>query len=505
MSTDPISRLRRIDAQIHFLSQVNALLGWDQETYMPKAGLADRGEQLALIDGLAHERLCSAEIKDILSELGVDEAHPQGSGGLHGQQGAYLRAFYRAWARANKLPQEFVEERAKAASASQAAWAEARQRNDFKAFLPHLSAMVGLARREADYLGYAQRPYDGLLDTYEPGCTEAGLRKTFDRLRAGLVELLSKISSRPQPDDLALQASFPASLQADFSSSLLMALPIHGDQLRLDQSEHPFTTTIGFRDVRITTRYVERKLCSSIFSTIHEAGHAMYELGLPEDWKWSMAGDAASIAIHESQSRLWENIIGRSLPFWKGFYESLQHIVSPRLSHLSVEDFYRAINRVEPSLIRVDADEVSYSLHVILRFELEAALISGALEPAGLPEAWDQGMRRYLSLTPPNDAQGCLQDIHWSMGAFGYFPSYALGNLYSAQFRQGMLDALGSISNDLESFDYSRIASWLRENIHSKGSLLTPGELIQEVTGSPLTPEYFLNYLNIKYGQIYGF
>lgn len=498
-----LKALRKIDAEYRVLQGVNALLSWDQETYMPPGGLGARGEQLAMIEGMAHDRLTMPEIPSLLGALGASDANPMGDPGLDEPDRRYLRCFYRLWSRAAKLPGEFVRERAKAVSASQAAWAEARARSDFPAFEPHLAKMVDFAKREAAYLGPGRDPYDVLLDQYEPGADRAGIASLFAELKAGLVSLLSDIGSRPQADDSPIMRPCPAERQEAFSRRIMAALSLDPERSRLDRSAHPFTTTIGPGDVRITTRYLEGNFASSVSSTIHETGHALYELGLPRTG--TCADEAASTAVHESQSRFWENMVGRGLAFWKGQYPALRADLSPLLDGVALEDFLRALNKVSPSLIRVDADEVTYSLHVILRFELEAALMDGSLSARGLPAAWNAAMRSSLGITPPDDASGCLQDIHWSIGLLGYFPGYALGNLYAAQFAQAMSRELGAMDADIERGDYSRILGWLRSRIHGRGSSLTPSELVLDVTGSPLKVEPFLAYLRGKYGALYGF
>ncbi len=504
-STPALSRLKEIDSEIHVLSGTSALLGWDQEVYMPSGGLKARGDQLALMEGLAHDRLASAETASLLASLGSTEGDPCGDPSLPAEERLYLRAFRRAWARAAKLPGDFVRERAKTVSLSQAVWAKARAENDFAAFEPHLAKILSLAKREAAYLGFESDPYTGLLDAYEPGTTERSIAAVFGELKEGLSAILSKISARPRIDDACLRRHCSAEAQERYSRRVMGVLGLDTERSRLDRSVHPFTTTIGRGDVRITTRYLEDYFASSISSTIHETGHALYEQGLPEAWAGTMAGEAASMAIHESQSRFWENMVGKGLPFWKARFGDLAKDLGGPLDGVSAEEFHRALNKVDPGPIRVDADEVSYSLHVILRFEIESALVSGALEPAGVPEAWDGLMRKHLGISPPDDANGCLQDIHWSIGAIGYFPSYALGNLYAAQFASRMDQDIGGLDRAAGSEDLSPVLDWLRKNVHRKGALRTPSELIAETTGSALDPAHFLSYLERKFADIYGF
>jgi carboxypeptidase Taq len=500
-----IARLRGINKEYRLLANVNALLDWDQEVYMPSGGIEGRSEECALIQGLAHERLVSAEVPSLLRELGVSDAQPSGDPGIPPEDRAFLRCFYRTWLQASRLPAEFVTEMAKLTSLSQACWAESRARDDFPAFLPYLSKMVEMKRQETEYLGFSAKPYDGLLDMYEPASTEASLETVFGELERGLETLLSKIRAAEVVDDTMLRRHCPPEAQERFSRRVMALLGFSQERGRLDVSAHPFTTTIGANDVRITTRYLPSNLGSSISSTIHETGHALYELGLPEKWRYSELGEAASMAVHESQSRFWENIVGRSLAFWEGQFEQLRTEVSPVLDDVTLGAFYRGFNKVEPSLIRVDADEVTYSLHVILRFRLESALFSGALAAADIPSAWNELSRKSLGVEVPRDSLGCLQDIHWSMGSFGYFPSYALGNLYAAQFSAAMERELGPIAPFLSRAEYGPILEWLRRNVHSQASFRYPADLVLSVTGKPLGTEDFLRYLNDKYSGIYRF
>lgn len=500
-----VQRLKELHAPVRHLAGVNALLGWDQETYMPSAGIEARAEQIALIEGMAHARMTDPEVESRLAALGCGPSQPMGDPSLAQEDRLYLRAFYRSWSRAARLPEAFVMEKARAVSRAQAAWASAKNANDFPAFRPHLSSMVDIARREAAYLGGADKPYDALLDQYEPGSTAEGIEPVFSELQAGLVALLSKIRSRPQVDDSCHRLHCPAASQARFARRLMDALGLEGERSRLDESAHPFTTTIGWKDVRITTHYHEDHLASSISSTIHEAGHALYELGLPERWQGTALCDPASTAIHESQSRFWENVLGRSISFWKAMYPRAREDLAPVLDGVPLENFWRAFNKVEPSLIRIEADEVTYSLHVILRFRLERALMDGRLEAAGVPEAWNAGMEELLGIRPPDDRRGCLQDIHWSMGAIGYFPGYALGNLYAAQFTRSMEASIGKLEGHCERGDFRPILGWLREHVHAEGAALLPSELVQKATASPLSPRPFLDYLEGKYAEVYGF
>lgn len=503
----PIERLRALDAEAKLLEHIGAVLGWDQETYMPEGAIDERADQLAFIETLSHDKATDPEIGRILDELGSTASAPGGPESLPTIDRAYLRVLRRGYDQATKLPTELVSEMAKATSLSQAAWIEARKHDDFKAFAPHLTKMLDFNKRVAACLAPEKKPYDVLLDQYEEGCTEAQVRDVFSALRVDLVSLLEKIRGRPQVDDSFLHRRCPEAAQREASEYFMKVLAFDAKRGRLDTTAHPFTTTLGSSDVRITTRFIEEYFPSSVFSTIHESGHALYEMGIdpsPEYRRTSLS-EASSMAVHESQSRLWENTVGRSLGFWLQHLPRLKQILSPALDGVGLEEFYRAINKVEPSLIRTEADEVTYSLHVILRFELESRLISGDLAVADLPAAWNDSMRRLLGVVPPDDASGCLQDIHWAMGSFGYFPSYALGNLYGAQWWDAMkaqgLDPKASV----ELGDLGAILGWLRTNVHKPGSMYKPGELVERVTGRPLDPSHFVRYLNDKYAGVYGF
>jgi carboxypeptidase Taq len=502
-----VERLVELDREVNLLMHIDALLNWDQETYMPPKAVEERSEQIAYMEGLAHDKAVNPEIGKLLDALGSSAANPGGDPSLPPSERAYLRVLRRGYDQETKLPSDLVVELARETSLGQAAWVEARSKSDFARFLPHLDRMVALQRRKASCLDPAKKPYDVLLDLYEPGSTEESIAKVFGALRKDLVALLDKIRDRPQVDDSVLRRNCPAERQAAISDWLMGLLAYDRERGRLDTVAHPFTTTLGTDDVRITTRFLPEYFPSSVFSTIHEAGHALYELGIapgPEFSRTSLA-DAASMAIHESQSRMWENMVGRSRAFWKGNYARLAELAGGALEGLGLEPFMRAINKVEPSLIRTEADEVTYGLHVILRFELEAELVSGRLAPKDLPEAWNGKMRDLLGLTPPDDARGCLQDVHWSAGLFGYFPSYALGNLYAAQLWDKMEGELPGLEGRIESGDLGSLLGWLRAKVHQPGASRLPTELIKDVTGSSLDARHFVAYLTKKYSRVYGF
>lgn len=510
-----MKRLIEIDRELCLLGHIDALLGWDQETYMPTRAIDERSEQIALVETIAHGKAVSPEIGELLDALGSTTQSPLGDSSLDGRERAYLRVLRREYDRNAKLPAELVAELAREASLSQAAWTEARAARDFLAFAPHLERMVALKREQASCLsrggeGSPASLYDALLDLFEPGATQASIAEVFALLRRELVGLLAKIASRPQVDDSFLHKRCPTDRQQAISEWMMALMGYERDRGRLDTVAHPFTTTLGRDDVRITTRFIENFFVSSLFSTVHEAGHALYELGISPGA--SFAGtklhDATSMGVHESQSRMWENMVGRSERFWKGHYARLAELAGGSagpLSGIGPEAFSRAINKVAPSFIRTEADEVSYGLHVILRFELESELIAGRLAVRDLPGAWNAKTKELLGVEPPDDARGCLQDVHWSAGLFGYFPSYALGNLYAAQFWASMKKDLPDLDRRLEEGDLASILGWLRAKVHASGASYLPGELVRNATGSSLDPAHFVAYLDEKYSRIYGF
>jgi carboxypeptidase Taq len=504
---EKLTQLHVLDAERMHLSRAAAVLQWDQETYLPPFGVEDREDQLAIIEGLAHEKLINPEIGRLLEEL----VEPQAQTAEPLEQD-FLRVLRRDYDRAVRLPGDFVRQCARAEGLSQAAWAEARKNNDFAAFAPHLQVMLDLARKKSEYWGFGSASpsgtgsktlYDGLLDLHEPGMTTADLDALFTPLGERLSGLLRNISALPPPPDAFLHSDYDPSLQAEFNGELMPGLGFDMRRGRLDTSVHPFTTTLGFNDVRITTRYVRNNPLSGIFSVIHESGHAFYELGLDPALRSSCLAEGVSMGIHESQSRLWENIIGRSRAFWEGWFPLLRAKFPNQLGPVEGEDFYRALNKVCPSLIRVDADELSYSLHIIVRFELEKRLFSGDLGVRDLPAAWNRAMKDYLGLEPKTDAEGVLQDVHWSMGAFGYFPSYALGNLYSLVFWKKLKADLPNVESALARREYDDIHTWLGEKIHRWGRRRSPGELLKLI-GAELSSGPFLDYIEEKYKELYG-
>ena len=503
-SSEILEKLHGIDSQCRYLERAVATLRWDQETYLPEKGVEERSEQLALLEGIVHERLTSPESGRLLNDLGSTADNPRGDEKLPPLEQDFLKTFRRNYDRAVKLPGDFVSDAARAEGLSQAAWVNARRDNDFSKFLPHLEKMIDFSKRKALYWGFKENPYDGLLDIYEPGMGADEVKAVFTPLGERLSGIFKKIISRPHPDSSFLNQEFDVEGQSYFSRELMRSLGFDTSRGRIDISAHPFTTTLGSDDIRFTTRYLPAQIQSGIFSTIHELGHAFYELDFPDELRGSCLADGASMGIHESQSRLWENVIGRSRSFWEHMFPVLRSCFPGALSLIPVEDFYRAINLVEPSLIRIEADEVSYSLHIILRFDLERELFSGDLSPADLPSAWRKKMKQLLGVEPETDTQGVLQDVHWSMGAFGYFPSYALGNLYGLQFWEKLKSCLPGTEELIAGGNFAPIRSWLKDTIYCWGHRLEPRDLLKTVTGSSLSAGPFINYIESKYSGIYG-
>lgn len=497
--------LKQIDREIQLLDHTIALLGWDQETCMPPRAIEERAQQHSLLAGILHDRLTNTKVGELLKECQVTEKNLKGHDSFTDQDRAFLRKFSRTYFREMKIPKKLVMEFSKEASLSQAKWAEARQRADFSIFSPNLEKILDLTRKKADAIGYEDHPYDALLDEFEPWMTTASIQKIFTDLKPLLQELVRKISASDQVDESFLLRKYPVDEQETFGRLVLKDMGYDFERGRLDVSAHPFTTSPGSDDVRLTTRYQEDFFKTGIFGIIHECGHGLYEMGFPDDIKLSVLAQGTSLGIHESQSRTWENLIGRSLPFWKYYFPKLKSFFPDQLNDITLDQFYRGINRSEPSLIRVEADEVTYSLHIILRFELELALVSGELQIKDLPGAWNDKMEELLGIRPDNDAEGVLQDVHWSFGAIGYFPTYALGNLYGAQFFNIMRKDLDNIESLMEEGQFGSILRWLRDNIHRYGSIYTADELCNRVTGESLNPAYFIRYLEDKYSLIYKF
>lgn len=499
-----LQRLREIDRELVLYEQIAALLGWDQETNMPEAAVQGRADQQTLLSGMLHDKITDPEIGSLLEDLGASDAAPEGDASLDDIERGLVRTYYRTYSRQMKLPKRLVEELAEATSIGQPSWAHARSQKDFSLFRPHLERIVELKREVANIIGYQDHPYDALLDEYEPGMKTNEVSRVFSGLRDDIVELLGKIREKDPIDDEFLYRTYDKALQDEFGRIVLADMGFDFERGILSESAHPFTTTLGMDDIRITTRYNEPAMSSAFFSTIHEGGHALYEMGASTGvLKGCSLGTGTSLAVHESQSRFWENMVGRSVPFWTHYYPILEELFPDPLHGVDRDLFIRGVNKVAPSMIRVNADEVTYSLHVILRFEIEKKLVAGDLSVAELPEYWNESMRQMLGIVPANDAEGVLQDVHWSAGLIGYFPTYALGNLYGAQFFESLKLDIPDHQERIQVGDLKVLKQWLFKKIHQHGSVYTAGDLLKRVTGKELDPKHFSRYLNEKYTKIY--
>ncbi len=497
---EKLSKLKEMMGKVIDLNYAAALLNWDQQTYMPPKAAEERGEQLATLSGIAHDMVTSDEFGALINEL-----VPYGESlDPDSDDACLIRQTKRAYDKETKVPGEKVAEFARATTLGQEAWVRSRQADDFSIFQPHLEKIVDLRREYASYFAPYNHVYDPLLDDFEPGMKTAEVKAIFDEIRPLQVELIQAISKRPQVEDAFLHQHYEDKKQWDFGVEVSTKQGYDWKAGRLDRVAHPFTSSFGIRDVRITTHLHEDALTSGLFSTIHETGHALYEQGVDWNLHRTILASGASMAIHESQSRMWENLVGRSRPFWRYFYPRLQEYFPQQLGNVDMETFYRAINKVQPSLIRTESDEATYNLHIMLRLELEIALMEGKLEVKDLPEAWNSRMQEYLGVTPPSNANGVLQDVHWSGGMIGYFSTYALGNLISAQLWEVIQRDLPNLDAQFEKGDFSALLGWLREHIHRHGAKFEPQNLVQKVTGSKIDPKPYMKYLKAKYSDIYG-
>ncbi len=484
--------------EIQVATSIEGLLDWDQETYMPPKGAETRAAQSALIAGVGHEKLIDEEFGRLLQQVEKEQdADPVIA--------TNVREMRRVYDRKVKLPTSLVQEIARTTAMAKNAWLKARGESAFGHFAPHLEKLVDLKRQVAEKVGYQTEPYDALMDEFEPGARSADIQRVFDGVKAELVPLVAAIKSAPrQPDTSLLERECPQAAQAAFARRVAEAMGFDFQAGRIDISAHPFCSGASPLDVRLTTRYDEHYLPTSLFGVMHEAGHGLYEQGLDQEHAHTPMGMGVSLGIHESQSRMWENMVGRGRPFWVHYFPSLQ-AEFPVFAGVSLDDWHFAINTVRPSFIRVEADEVTYNLHIMLRFNIERQMIAGRLKVKDVPQAWNDMFRQMLGITPPDDAQGCLQDIHWCLGIFGYFPTYALGNLYAAQFFQAARRALPDLDDLVARGELLPLRDWLRENIHRHGQRYRAAELVKRVTGQPLSHRPFMDYLTGKLKPLYGF
>jgi len=476
----------------------SALLQWDQETYMPPKGGNIRGRQIATLSHIAHEQFVSKPFVELVKNLSDDES-------LNFIQKRNIAQTLRDIERQLKLPGQFVRELAESVNRSFLSWIEARRKNDFSVFEPDLSKLIDLKIREAAYIGYKSHPYEALMQEFEQDLEVADADALFQQLKPGLQSIINRISNRPSPDIQFLQQHYPKQQQWDFSLQLIKKLHFDFDAGRQDISEHPFTTNFSNLDVRITTRIDETDPANMIWSCIHECGHALYEQGLPSSEYGLPSGEYCSLGIHESQSRLWENAVGRSRPFWEYHFPYLKQTFEEQLREISLDQFYQSINYVHPSLIRTEADELTYHFHIMIRYEIEKLLISKMIKPKDIPAIWNEQYKRLLGISPSNDLNGCLQDVHWGHGSFGYFPTYSLGSLYAAQFFNKIEQQYPNLVDELRKGNTSIIWNWLKEHIYPYGKTLSSAELCIKATGSKLNSGFFIEYANKKFGAIYGF
>jgi carboxypeptidase Taq len=496
---DAYAELIRRTREASVLASCGSLLSWDESVYMPRQGSAFRGEQMGLLARLGHEMTTAPAIGELLAQVESSDLGREPDG----EAAANVREIRRTYDRAVKMPAALVEELARVTTRAQQVWRDARKANDFEAFRPSLETIVGLLRQKADAIGYRATRYDALLDEYEPGATTAEISGVLADLRKDLVPLIAAIAaSGKQPRRDLLQRDYPIDRQRLFGEGAAAAIGFDFEAGRLDDTTHPFCSGIGPGDCRLATRYNSRHFNEAFFGILHEAGHGLYEQGLPAEHAGTPLGTACSLGIHESQSRLWENQVGRGRPFWEHFFPRARQSF-PSLRDTSLDDWLLAINDVQPSFIRVEADEATYNLHIILRFEIEQALISGDLPVASVPEAWNEKFRQLLGLPVESAAQGCLQDIHWSFGGLGYFPTYTLGNLYAAQLMEAARRDLAGLDDDFRQGSFARLKQWLNEKVHRPGQRYRAGDLCRRITGSPLSHRPLVRYLRDKYATLY--
>ena len=495
-----LDRLRDVLGEVADLERAAAVLTWDQETNMPPGGVEDRANQLATLSRLAHERFTSSEVARLLESAGAEVA----SMPAESDEASLLRVTRRDFGQAVKVPAELVSEMARAAATARPVWQDARERSDWSLFVPAMQVTVDLSRRLADALGYEERPYDALIELTEPGLTTTRVEELFGRIKDASVPLVQAIDRhRDRVDDAVMARPCDERRQVELARETIACLGYDLDRGRQDLSVHPFCISFGPGDVRLTTRTGATFRDSCILSSIHEAGHAMYEQGVPRSLDRTPLSRGASPGLHESQSRLWENMVGRSRPFYGWLYPRLKGAFPESLDDVEAEAFWRACNAVRASYIRVDADEVTYNLHVLLRFEIENDLLEGRLAVADVPEAWAARVREYLGLEQPPDREGPLQDIHWT-GALGGFVGYSLGNLISAQLMAAARRDLPGLDAQFEAGDFAPLLGWLREHVHRHGRKFTPDELVERATGSPITAEPWIAYLGEKFTGLYG-
>ena len=476
-----------------------ALLSWDKEVNMPPKGAAFRAQQVATLSGIAHDIFTDKKFGDLLQELSEKKDT------LDGVAQNNIAQSLKRYKRVNSYTTEFVVRKSEVTSATYHAWQKAREANDFNLYKDALGKMIDICREESELLGYEDHPYDALLEAYEPGCTSKELDVLFADVKRQLVDFSKAISQAPQVDNSFLLKHYGKDKQWKYGLHILKHMGYDFEAGRQDLSVHPFSTSFSPEDSRVTTRIDENNFGSMTWSCIHEGGHALYEQGLPAANYGLPSGKFISLGIHESQSRLWENNVGRGLSFWKNQYANLQQTFPENLAKIDLNTFYKAINKVVPSLIRTEADEITYHFHVLIRYEIEKLLLENKLAVKDIPEAWNSKYKAYLDIDVPDDKQGVLQDIHWALGSFGYFPTYSLGSFYAAQFYQQACKDIPDLEGQIEHGNCSGLLKWLRENIHEHGQNFSAQKLCEKITGEPLNFKYFMDYAKAKYSDIYRF
>lgn len=496
--SEKLNQLKEKLGEVSDLNHAASVLGWDQQVNIPPEGNEARGQQLATLGKIAQEKFTTDEVGRLLEDLKAEFADADSD------EAALVRVASRNYDKAKRVPPEFVAEQAVVTSKAFEAWMEAKGKSDFSIFAPHLEKVVELVHQYISFFPSADHPYDILLDDYEPGMKTADVKAIFDSLRPKQVELIKAITASRQVKDDFLHKKYNEKKLWDFGVEVAAKFGYDWNRGRQDKAPHPFETSFSVNDVRITTRYEADNPIAMLFSTMHEAGHAMYEQGVNPAYERTPLENGTSLAVHESQSRMWENLVGRSLPFWEHFFPKFKKTFSSQLDGVSLKSFYKGINKVQPSLIRVNADEATYNLHIMLRLELEIAMVERKVKTKDLPELWNTKMKEYVGVTPPNDAKGVLQDIHWSGGSIGYFSTYALGNLVSAQLWEKINKDIRGLDDLIRKGDFSELLGWLRKNIHQHGHKFEPQTLVENVTGSRITSEPYVRYLTKKYSEIYG-
>jgi carboxypeptidase Taq len=493
-----LDQLKEILGEVSDLHHAESVLDWDQNVSMPPGGGEARGQQLATLGKISHEKFTTDEVGGLLEDLKKEFSDP-GS-----DEGALIRVTVREFEKATLVPAKFVAKQAIVTSKAFEAWVEAKGKSDFSIFRPHLEQVVELVHEYISFFPPADHPYDTLLNDFEPGMKTADVQKIFDNLRPKQVELIKGIKSAKQVKDNFLHKKYNEKKVWDFGETIITKFGYDWNRGRQDKAPHPFQTTFSVNDTRITNRYEAGNPLATLFSAMHESGHAMYEQGSHPSYERTPLAGGTSLAVHESQSRMWENLVGRSLPFWEHFFPSLKKTFPAQLDGVSAKSFYKAINKVEASLIRVNADEATYNLHVMLRLELEIGMVEGKFSVKDLPEIWNAKMNDYLGIVPPNDARGVLQDVHWSSGLMGYFSTYALGNLVSAQLWEKINLDIKDLDEQIRKGKFDSLLGWLREKIHIHGSKYDPQDLVQKITGSKIDAAAYVRYLTNKYSDIYG-